>query len=100
MAASIAEVCGTGKYDPEIWFPLSERAVDQIAVAVALCRTCPLRLRCLLGAVERRERDGVWGAATTTQRNAISTHPDLMRRIRREAETEAADSKRSELVGS
>jgi WhiB family transcriptional regulator, redox-sensing transcriptional regulator len=41
-----------------LWF--SERPAD-LELAKASCRTCPLRLPCLAGAVERAEPWGVWG---------------------------------------
>lgn len=45
-------------YDPELWFA---EQPDRVATAQALCGTCPLRLACLAGALERREPWGVWG---------------------------------------
>jgi WhiB family redox-sensing transcriptional regulator len=45
-------------YDPELWF--AERP-DDVALAQALCGTCPVRAACLAGALERREPWGVWG---------------------------------------
>lgn len=44
--------------DPDLWF--AERAEDA-ARAQALCAGCPLRARCLAGALERAEPWGVWG---------------------------------------
>jgi WhiB family redox-sensing transcriptional regulator len=43
---------------PGIFF--AERP-DEVAVAKAVCATCPVRAACLAGAVERREPVGVWG---------------------------------------
>lgn len=45
-------------FDPELWFA---EAPDEVAKAQQLCGTCPLRLACLAGALERREPWGVWG---------------------------------------
>ena len=45
-------------YDPELWF--AERP-EQVEFAKTLCGTCPLRLECLAGALERGEPWGVWG---------------------------------------
>lgn len=45
-------------FDPELWFAESP---EQVATAQRLCGTCPLRLACLAGALERREPWGVWG---------------------------------------
>jgi len=44
--------------DPELFFAESPADVE---LAKALCRTCPLRLECLAGALERQEPWGVWG---------------------------------------
>jgi len=45
-------------HDPELWFAES---ADQIELAQALCRTCPLQASCLAGALARSEPWGVWG---------------------------------------
>jgi WhiB family transcriptional regulator, redox-sensing transcriptional regulator len=44
--------------DAALWF--SEVPAD-LELAKAICESCPLRLPCLAGAVERREPCGVWG---------------------------------------
>jgi WhiB family transcriptional regulator, redox-sensing transcriptional regulator len=44
--------------NPQLWF--SERP-DDLELAKAGCRLCPLRGPCLAGAVERAEPCGVWG---------------------------------------
>jgi WhiB family transcriptional regulator, redox-sensing transcriptional regulator len=44
--------------DPQLRF--SDRP-DELELAKAHCRPCPLRGPCLAGAVERREPYGVWG---------------------------------------
>lgn len=44
--------------DPELFFAESPSDVE---LAKALCRTCPVRARCLSDALERREPWGVWG---------------------------------------
>ena len=46
------------EYDPELWF--AERP-EQVEFAKTLCGTCPLRVECLAGALERGEPWGVWG---------------------------------------
>lgn len=43
---------------PDLWF--SDKP-DELERAKALCQTCPARLACLAGALERRESCGVWG---------------------------------------
>ena len=44
--------------DPELFFAESP---DDVEYAKTLCATCPARLDCLTGALERREPWGVWG---------------------------------------
>jgi WhiB family transcriptional regulator, redox-sensing transcriptional regulator len=45
-------------HDPDLWFAESP---DTLEHAKALCRTCPVRTRCLTGALRRHEPWGVWG---------------------------------------
>ncbi len=44
--------------DPELFFAESPADVEH---AKSLCRSCPVRLACLAGALERHEPWGVWG---------------------------------------
>jgi WhiB family redox-sensing transcriptional regulator len=44
--------------DADLWF--ADRPAE-LAQAKELCQTCPARLACLAGALERREGWGVWG---------------------------------------
>jgi WhiB family redox-sensing transcriptional regulator len=44
--------------DSELWFAESPEDVE---LAKALCRDCPVRDLCLHGALERQEPWGVWG---------------------------------------
>ncbi|MBA2769710.1 MAG: WhiB family transcriptional regulator [Sporichthyaceae bacterium] len=50
--------------DPELFFAESPEDVE---FAKALCASCPARLECLNGALERREPWGVWGGEWFTQ---------------------------------
>ena len=50
--------------DPELFFAESPRDVE---VAKEMCRPCPVRSRCLAGALERREPWGVWGGELLLQ---------------------------------
>jgi WhiB family transcriptional regulator, redox-sensing transcriptional regulator len=45
-------------HDAELWFA---PAPADLELAKALCRECPVRATCLVGAVDRREAAGVWG---------------------------------------
>ena len=44
--------------DPDLFFA---ELPEDVELAKALCRACPVRIACLAGAVERREPWGVWG---------------------------------------
>ena len=44
--------------DSRLWFAEDP---EDLELAKAHCRSCPLRAACLAGAIERREPCGVWG---------------------------------------
>ena len=44
--------------DPDLYFAESP---DDVELAKSLCCDCPVRARCLDGAIQRREPWGVWG---------------------------------------
>ena len=44
--------------DARLWFAADP---EDLELAKAQCRGCPLRAACLAGAIERREPCGVWG---------------------------------------
>jgi len=50
--------------DPELFFAESPSDVE---LAKAMCGTCPVRVECLAGAIERREPWGVWGGELLLQ---------------------------------
>jgi WhiB family transcriptional regulator, redox-sensing transcriptional regulator len=52
---------------PDLWFSYS--ALQKRAVAI--CKQCPLRERCLDHAVSRPEVHGVWGGTTAEDRRAL-----------------------------
>lgn len=45
-------------HDAELWFA---ETPEGVARAQDLCRTCPLQVECLAGALDRQEPWGVWG---------------------------------------
>jgi len=51
--------CATG--DARLLHLFFSEAEAEIAEARVICQTCPLRLPCLEGAIERGEPWGVWG---------------------------------------
>ena len=56
--------------DPDLFFAESPADVE---AAKALCLECPIRERCLAGALERREPWGVWGGELLVQ-GAVVAH--------------------------
>jgi WhiB family transcriptional regulator, redox-sensing transcriptional regulator len=57
--------------DPELFFPEKNTGRGSGKEAKAICQRCEVRLECLEGALERRERYGVWGGLGIEQRRAI-----------------------------
>ncbi len=66
--------------DTAIFFPDTN---DQVAVAKAVCVSCPVREACLEFAVVTRQDDGVWGGLDENERRRV-------RRRRQEAARKAA----------
>ena len=50
--------------DSRLWFAEDP---EDLELAKAHCRSCPLRAACLAGAIERREPCGVWGGEIFSQ---------------------------------
>ncbi|WP_327415469.1 WhiB family transcriptional regulator [Streptomyces sp. NBC_01233] len=70
--------------DPALFFPEGEETevLEQTAAAKEICRSCPVVHPCLVDALDRDERFGVWGGLD---------EDDRLRLLSREAETEAGD---------
>ncbi len=66
--------------DTAVFFPETETGV---AVAKAMCATCPVREACLDFALSTRQDDGVWGGLDENERRRL-------RRRRQEAARKAA----------
>lgn len=60
--------CGEPDVDPEVFYPDKGGSVD---AAKAVCETCPVREQCLEYALRNRERFGVWGGASVTDRRKM-----------------------------
>jgi len=58
LAAATDDGLPCWSQDPELFFADSPADIEQ---AKEICLTCPVRLQCLAGAVQRREPWGVWG---------------------------------------
>lgn len=46
------------RQDPDLWFAESPAVLQQ---AKDFCEQCPVRVECLISAIDRREPWGVWG---------------------------------------
>jgi WhiB family redox-sensing transcriptional regulator len=59
--------------DPELFFPdgTAGPALCQVAQAIRVCESCPVRMPCLVFAVEHSPGFGVWGGTTPEERRAI-----------------------------
>ena len=57
------------KGDPGPWFPGPGRGAGQDALE--LCSWCPERAPCLAWALDKDERDGIWGGTTPEERRVI-----------------------------
>lgn len=65
---------GCRGYDwPDTFFPKSYAGTDlfTVAAAKAICVECPVRGECLSHALDRDEREGVWGGLTPDERRAL-----------------------------
>jgi WhiB family transcriptional regulator, redox-sensing transcriptional regulator len=72
-------LCADRDQDPDLWFP---RNGDWVGAerAMAICRICPVRERCLQWALDNGEREGIWGGTTPGGRRQL-------RKARAEART-------------
>lgn len=57
------------------WFPSSYqfhgRPISAVEQTREVCRACPVQDRCLAYALERNEREGIWGGTTPSQRERM-----------------------------
>jgi len=54
--------------DSDLFFATAPR---RVAKAKSFCADCPVRIPCLVDALERNERYGVWGGLTTDERDDL-----------------------------
>lgn len=54
--------------DPDIFYPVSD---DEAEDAKAICAHCPVRQTCIEYALANREREGVWGGYTESERRRL-----------------------------
>ena len=59
--------------DPDLFFPIGTAGSElhQVEKAKRICRTCPVRTRCLSWALDQAVSSGIWGGTTEDERRAI-----------------------------
>lgn len=59
--------------DPELFFPVGTTgpALDQVELAKAICRSCPVIAECLAAALAGGEDAGIWGGLTEDERRRV-----------------------------
>jgi WhiB family redox-sensing transcriptional regulator len=57
--------------DPDLFFPTGDEDVAKIAIAKAICASCPVEEDCLVYAIELNQTSGIWGGHTATERRSI-----------------------------
>ncbi|MFJ4469504.1 WhiB family transcriptional regulator [Streptomyces sp. NPDC089424] len=83
-----AAVCKNPDVHPETWFPVPTDPLG-VEYAKALCRSCPVQMRCRTDALNRGEEHGVWGGLDENELRAV-------RAVRRAAaDKEAAQEKQA-----
>jgi hypothetical protein len=65
--------CADAGLDPEAWFPENTEAGQvrrEAAAAIAICRSCPVRTRCLALSLQHWDigQHGVWGGLVAPER--------------------------------
>ena len=81
------EACSTR--DPDLLYDADETARRHpdhwlVQEAKQVCGSCYFRSQCLEGAIERKEKHGIWGGMTTLERQALDRRA---RRAGRQPET-------------
>ena len=64
-------LCKVERHDTSLFFNDGPGPLTTKDQAVAVCRRCPVRQECLDYALTYRERYGVWGGKTASQRKRI-----------------------------
>lgn len=59
------------QFDPDLWFPEAGEG-DNGHIAKQVCRQCPVRLECLTDAIDRHEREGIFGGFSRNKRAKIT----------------------------
>lgn len=70
--------------NPALFFPTASAGdvIEDTESALALCRRCPVRERCLEFAMVTNQRDGIWGATSEEDRRRMRSAWVAARRLR------------------
>lgn len=60
-----------GAPDPRLWFPEGRNFALLEARGVAVCERCPVRVDCLMHAMNTGEEQGTWGGLTEVARRRL-----------------------------
>lgn len=55
----------------DLWFPTRGAQEEDLALAYAICDTCPVRDECLAYALDQNITFGVWGGKSGAERRAL-----------------------------
>ncbi len=88
-----------------LWFPEDRASTidqkEQVALAIKLCRTCPVLDLCRTASLVNKEEFGVWGCLDErTRKNVLKQGPDATRVLLLEGVEQAADLRREEAATS
>lgn len=61
--------------DPDLFFPEGKGHVEATREAKAICSACPIVEECLQVAMQNGEKYGIWGGATTKEREYLRRRP-------------------------
>jgi WhiB family redox-sensing transcriptional regulator len=74
-------LCGSGEWDPDLWFPERHDSPVKAAQAIRVCKRCPVRMQCLADSLERKDIRGIRGGLSGNRRSR------MLRRRREKAQS-------------
>lgn len=63
------QLCTT--VDPELFFPENYSDLDAVKAAKDICNACWIQKDCLSFAIQQKEREGIWGGTTPSERKKL-----------------------------
>lgn len=76
LVVAVNAACAHGDADPDWWFPVSvstDATRREAADALRVCKTCPVRARCLELSLRHWKigQHGIWGGTLPAERKAL-----------------------------